>query len=248
MFRFGKAGRIHGVCPAHARRFTAALATVANQPHETKRNTAIPRRKQSGRAEVRNENVAKRSDATSPNPEGKIMKKTWLKRTLLGVAVSTALLGTVAAYSQGAGFHHGPPTAAQIAQHEAKMLARIGTELNLNATQAANLKALADVFISQHTPPAAGTDPHAAAKALIAGNTFDSAGAQLLVNQHVAKIQADSPALIAATATFFNSLNTTQQQQVRDLAAKHHGFFGLGGGWGPHGHHGPHGASAPAGN
>jgi protein CpxP len=189
--------------------------------------------------------------ATSPNSKDKIMKKTWLKRTLLGVAVSTALLGTVAAYSQGTGFHHGPPTPEQIAQHEAKALARIGTKLNLNATQATKLKALADLMLAQHTPPAPGTDPHAKEKALFAGNTFDRAGAQLLVNDHVAKIQSNSPALIAATGDFFDSLNATQQQQVRDFAARHHGFgFGFFGPGGKHGGgpHGPRGASAPAGN
>jgi protein CpxP len=190
-------------------------------------------------------------DGHITQPKDKIMKTNWLKRTLVGVAVSTALLGTVAAYSQGVGFHHGPPTPEQIARHEAMALAHIGKKLNLDANQAAKLKVLGDLFVSQHTPPAAGTDPHAAAKALIAGNTFDRAGAQLLVTQHVAKIQANSPVLINATGDFYDSLNAAQQQQVRDLAAHHRGFFGLGGGFGPagpHGHHGPHGASAPAGN
>ena len=88
------------------------------------------------------------------------MMKTWLKRTLLGVAVSTALLGSLAAYSQGGGFHHGPPTAEQMAQHEATMLAHIGKKLNLDANQAAKLKALGDLMIADHAPPA-GTDPHA---------------------------------------------------------------------------------------
>jgi protein CpxP len=185
-------------------------------------------------------------------PKDKIMKTNWLKRTLVGVAVSTALLGTVAAaYSQGVGFHHGPPTPEQIAKHEAMMLAHVGKKLNLDANQAAKLKVLADLFVAQHTPPAAGADPHAAAKALIAGNTFDRAGAQQLLNQHIAKMQTNGPAIITATGDFYDSLNATQQQQVRDLAAHHHGFFGLGGMGGErgeHGHHGPHGASAPAGN
>jgi len=86
------------------------------------------------------------------------MKKTWLKRTLLGVAVSTALLGSLAAYSaEGGGFHHGPPTPEQIAQHESMMLAHIGKKLNLDANQAAKLKVLGDLLVAQHTPPAAGT-------------------------------------------------------------------------------------------
>ena len=181
--------------------------------------------------------------------------KTWLKRTLVGAAVTSALFGSLAAYSQGVGFHHGPPTPEQIAQHEAGMLAHVGKKLNLDASQAAKLKALADLAIADHAPPAPGTDPHAAAKALIAGNTFDRTGAQQLLNKHIAKIQADSPALINAFGDFFDSLNATQQQQVRELAGRHHGFgflpFGPGGFGGPggeHGHHGPHGASAPAGN
>jgi len=174
------------------------------------------------------------------------MMKTWLKRTLLGVAVSTALLGTVAAYSEGAGFHHGPPTPEQMAQHEAMMLGHIGKKLNLDANQAAKLKVLGDLFIAQHAPRPGVADPHAAMAALIAGNTFDRAGAQQLMNQHLARMQADGPSLIAATADFYDSLNATQQQQVRDLAARHHGFFGLGG-MGPHGHHGEHGEHGPAG-
>ena len=167
--------------------------------------------------------------------------KTWLKRTLVGVAVSSALLGSLAAYSQGVGFHHGPPSAEQMAQHEAKMLEHIGKRLNLDANQAAKLKVLGDLMLADHAPQA-GADPHAAMAALIAGNTFDRAGAQQLVNEKVTQIQTNSPALIAAAGDFFDSLNATQQQQVRDFAAKHHGF-GPGGSRGPH-----HGASAPTDN
>ena len=180
------------------------------------------------------------------------MNKTWLKRTLLGVAVSASLLGAAAAYSEGTGFHHGPPSPEQIAQHEQHMLDHVGKKLNLDANQAAKLKALADLAIADHAPPAAGADPHAKMAALIAGKTFDRAGAQALAAQHVAKIQADAPGLINAFGDFYDSLNATQQQQVRDMAAHHHGFFMMGmGGFGPegmHGHHGPHGASDAGGN
>ena len=192
---------------------------------------------------TRNEDVAKRKAPRHPNPKDKIMKKTWLKRTLLGVAVSTALLGSLAAYSaEGGGFHHGPPSAADMAQHQAAMLAHIGKTLNLDANQAAKLQVLANTLHAGHAALAGGAvNPHDRMKALIAGNTFDRAGAQQLVNEKVAAIQANSPALITAAGDFFDSLNATQQQQVRDFATKHHGF-------GPHGHHGLHGASAPAGN
>ena len=176
------------------------------------------------------------------------MIKTWLKRTLLGVAVSSALLGGLA-YAQDGGFRHDRPTAEQRAQHEARMLAHIGKKLNLDAGQSAKLKTLADLFMAQHAPTAAGADPHAAMTALIAGNTFDRAGATQLMNQHVAKMQANGPALINATGDFYDSLNATQQQQVRELATHHHGFFGMGGMGheGMHGHHGAHDASGPEG-
>ena len=185
------------------------------------------------------------------------MNKTWLKRTLLGVAASTALLGSVAAYSEGTGFHRGPPTPEQIAQHEQHMLDHVGKKLNLDATQAAKLKALADLAIADHAPPAAGTDPHAKMAALISGAKFDRSGAQAIANQHVAKIQADAPGLINAFGDFYDSLSATQQAQVRELAARHHGMFMMGGmgGFGPggphdhHGDHGPHGgASGASGN
>ena len=174
------------------------------------------------------------------------MNKTWLKRTLLGVAVSTALLGSLAAYSaEGVGFHHGPPSAEDMAQHQAAMLAHIGKTLNLDANQSAKLQVLATTLHAGHAALAGGAvNPHDRMKALIAGNTFDRAGAQQLVNEKVAAIQTNSPALIAAAGDFFDSLNATQQEQVRAFAAKHHGF----GPGGMHGHHGPHGGSEPSGN
>jgi len=176
------------------------------------------------------------------------MNKTWLKRTLLGVAVSTALLGSVAAYSQGSGFHHGPPSPEQIAQHEQHMLEHVGKKLNLDANQSAKLKALADLAIADHAPPAAGADPHAKMAALISGAKFDRAGAQALANEHVAKMQANAPGLINAFGDFYDSLNATQQAQLRELAARHHGMFmfGMGGFGGHEGHHGPHGGPSDA--
>ena len=177
------------------------------------------------------------------------MKTNWLKRTLMGVAASAALIG-VAAYAQGA-FNGGPPSAADMAAHQARMLEHIGKHLDLNAAQQAKLQVLANTLHAQHQTMMAG-DPHARMQALIAGNTFDRAGAQQLVNEKVQQVQANSPAIIAAAGDFFDSLNPTQQQQLREMAAHHHGFLPFGpGGFGeggPHGHHGPHGASAPSGN
>ncbi|HEX7687859.1 MAG TPA: Spy/CpxP family protein refolding chaperone [Burkholderiaceae bacterium] len=153
--------------------------------------------------------------------------KTWLKRTLIGVAACAAVAGSLAAYSQAP---------ADPAVREAHMLEHVGKRLNLDANQSARLKALADLLHAQH---AAGGDLHRRVQALFAGNTFDRAGAQQLVSEKVAQVQASGPAVINAVGDFYDSLNATQQQQVRDFMARahHHGMWM---------HH--HGASAPAGN
>lgn len=176
------------------------------------------------------------------------MNKTWLKRTLVGVAASAALLGSLAAYSQGDApphdgrFHHGPPSANEIAAREAGFLAYVTKSLSLDAGQAAKLQAVLNVEKAQRaqreaTKPAG--EPHERAQSLIAGNKFDRAGAQKLLDEHAAQIQrrqAEAPALINAVADFFDSLNPAQQQQVREFAAHHHDFgpgFGFGMGFGP---------------
>jgi periplasmic protein CpxP/Spy len=53
-------------------------------------------------------------------------------------------------------------------------------------------------------------------KALVAGNTFDETRAQALVNEKTAALMAQSPEVITALASFYNSLSTEQQQKVRD--------------------------------
>ncbi len=186
------------------------------------------------------------------------MMKNWLKRTLVGVAVTGALAGSVAAWSQGPRFHGGPPSAQDIAAHQARVLAQITKRLNLDAAQQAKLQVLATKLqAARPAPPAAPASgagsPHARIEALIAGNTFDRAGAQAAANEHAVRAQAEftqrinllqsnSPAIIAAFGDFFDSLNATQQQQVREFAAHHRGpgfLPGFGPGFGP-GHHGGH--------
>ena len=157
--------------------------------------------------------------------------KTWLKRTLIGVAASAALVGSIAAYSQGeiGHFHGGPHSSADMAAHEAMMLEHVGKSLDLDATQKTKLKGLADQLHAQHDAfMKNGGDPHERMKALIAGNTFDRAGAQALVNEKVSQIQTNSPALINAAGDFYDSLNATQQQKVRDFMAKMHDHGSMG--------------------
>jgi len=152
------------------------------------------------------------------------MMKNWLKRTLVGVAVSAALVGSVTAYSQGPDFHRGPPPRPEeMAQHEAHMLEHIGKSLKLDASQTTKLKALADQLHAQREAMGGPDKMHDRIQTLIAGPKFDRAGAQKLVAEKAAQIQTSGTAVIAAAADFYDSLSAAQQQQVRDFAAKHPG-------------------------
>jgi|KBSMisStaDraftv2_1062788.scaffolds.fasta_scaffold318137_2 Spy/CpxP family protein refolding chaperone len=149
---------------------------------------------------------------------------TWLKRTLISAAATAALVGSIAAYSQAeTRFHGGPPSPEDMAAHQAHMLEHISKSLDLDAAQQVKLQALSAQLHAQHDKLMnSGTDPHARMKALVAGNTFDRAGAQALVDEKVATLKANSPALINAAGDFFDSLRPEQQQKVRDFMAQHH--------------------------
>jgi hypothetical protein len=56
------------------------------------------------------------------------------------------------------------------------------------------------------------------------------------VTEKTSALQLKSPEVIAALGDFYDSLNPTQQQKVRDFMARHHGR-----GMMRHGEHGGHG-------
>jgi Spy/CpxP family protein refolding chaperone len=177
--------------------------------------------------------VPTKAGAHTPfKPQGNLIMNTWLRRTLVGAAAAAALAGSIAAFSQAtqadSHFHGGPPSPEDIASHQAHMLEHISKSLDLDAAQQVKLQALSAQLRSQHDKlMGTGTDPHERMKALIAGNTFDRAGAQALVDEKLAAIKANSPALIAAAGDFYDSLRADQQQKVRDFMAKHHGPMGM---------------------
>jgi protein CpxP len=153
---------------------------------------------------------------------------TWLKRTLIGTAAAAALAGSIAAYSQAdQHFRGGPPSAEDMASHQAHMLEHISKSLDLDAAQQGKLQALTAQLHAQHDKLMSGTDPHERMTSLIAGNTFDRAGAQALVDEKIATLRANSPALIAAAGDFYDSLRADQQQKVRDFMAQHHARMGM---------------------
>jgi len=83
---------------------------------------------------------------------------------------------------------------------------------------------LADEIIAQRAAlRGQGADPRADFKALIAGDKFDRARAQTLLEQKTQAVQGNGPKVIAALADFYDSLTPEQQKQVRDRLEQRHG-------------------------
>jgi Spy/CpxP family protein refolding chaperone len=120
-------------------------------------------------------------------------------------------------------------TQAQFVQQRDKIVDRAASKLDLNAEQKKLLAAVGDkVFEQRKAMIGQTTDPRAELKSLVAGPKFDTAKAQTLITDKTTVMQAKSPETLAALAAFYDSLNVTQQQKVRDLMDGHHGWFNHG--------------------
>jgi len=141
--------------------------------------------------------------------------KHWIKRTLFGFAGLAVVAGSVAGC---AGHRHG--WNGDSAEFRAKMVERVGSKLDLDASQKQKLTVLAEKLQAQRQAMrgAGGAgDPRSQFKALFAGNTLDQAGAARLIEEKTAAVRSGSPEVIAAAADFFDSLNAAQQQKVREF-------------------------------
>lgn len=149
--------------------------------------------------------------------------KLWIKRTLLGIFGATVLAGGLSAcggHRQGWNMSD-----ADSAEFRAKMVDRAGKKLDLNDAQKQRLGVLADKMREQRVALVGKTtDPRAEMQALVAGTTLDKARAQALIEEKTAAIRSKSPDVVAAAADFFDSLNPAQQQQVRDMLTRRHGW------------------------
>ena len=147
--------------------------------------------------------------------------KTWIRRTLIGLAATGALLGGLAACSHGHDRHFGGPMSeADIVQLRERFIDRAASKLDLDAAQKARLATLADALQAQRSALMAGGQPRADLQALIAGSSFDRAKAQALVDGKTAAVRDKAPAVVTAMADFFDSLKPEQQQQLREMLAK----------------------------
>ncbi len=135
------------------------------------------------------------------------------------------------------GGHHGRSMSdADQAKHRTRMMERATKELQLDDAQQKRLGVLLDKMQARRQAmmaSAGGKSPHAQmqekAQAVIAGDKFDRAAAQALVDARSQSMKADSGEIITAAGDFFDSLKPEQQVKVRDFLKRsgpggmHHG-------------------------
>jgi len=139
--------------------------------------------------------------------------KPWIRRALFGLFGGALVAGSIAGC---AGHRHGWG-AADGTEFRAKMVERVGSKLDLDATQKQKLDVLAQKLQAQRQAMRGSGDPRAQFKALFAGDRLDQAAAAKLVEEKTAAVRNGSPEVIAAAADFFDHLNPAQQQKVREF-------------------------------
>lgn len=150
----------------------------------------------------------------------------WIKRTFIAAAGATALLGGIgayAAYEHVHGMRWKQMTDADAAVMKARVVEKVGARLQLDATQKARLGALTDAVRAQRDAFIGGADPRADLQSLVAGPVFDRNKATAMIEARQNAVTLKSPALVAAMADFYDSLNATQQGQLRAFMASHRG-------------------------
>ena len=154
--------------------------------------------------------------------------KPWIKRTLFGLFGASILMGSLSACGHR---HHGagmaPMSAEDAAKWRERVMDRATKELQLDDAQKQRLGVVFDKLREQRNAlVGATTHPRAEMGALIAGDKFDRARAQALVEEKTGAIRGKSPEVIAATAEFFDGLKPEQQQKLREFLSKRRGHWG----------------------
>lgn len=142
--------------------------------------------------------------------------KPWFKRSLFGLAGAALVAGSLT----GCGHRHGGwhnTSEQDRAEFRARMVERVSSKLELDASQRAKLVTLSEKVQAQRAALRGGGDPRAEFRAVFAGAKLDQERAKKLVEDKTAAVQAGSPEVIAAAADFFDSLSPEQQQKVRDF-------------------------------
>jgi protein CpxP len=152
--------------------------------------------------------------------------KPWIKKTLIGFAGATILLGGLSACGHRGGHERGPMSEERVGEMRGKVIERVSGKLELNEAQKLKLGVLADEMIAQRKAMRGDSaDPRTEMKALVAGEKFDRTRAQTLLTQKTEVVQAGGPKVISAMADFYDSLNPAQQAQVRERLDKRRGWW-----------------------
>jgi len=153
--------------------------------------------------------------------------KPWLKRTLIGVFGVSLLAGGLTACGHR---HHGQgwqASAEDVAKWRERALDKAGRELQLDEAQKLKLGTLFDKLNEQRSAlVGANPNPRSEMSALIAGERFDKARAQSLIEEKTNAVRSKSPEVVAAAGDFFDSLKPEQQQKVREFMQHRHGRWG----------------------
>jgi Spy/CpxP family protein refolding chaperone len=149
--------------------------------------------------------------------------KTWIKRSIIGLVSATALLGGIGAWAGYQAVHHGWQTMSpeEVAAKKARIVDRIASRMDLDATQKAKLGTLADAVQVQRAALLGSGDLRAELKSLVAGPVFDRNKATALIEAKQTAVTLKSPAVVAALADFYDSLKPEQQARVREFMARH---------------------------
>lgn len=149
----------------------------------------------------------------------------WIKRTFIGLASAALLVGGLTACGSR-GHHSGDWSGERVTELRGKAIERLSSRLDLNEAQRQKLGVLADEMLAARTAVrGTGADPRAQMQALVAGERFDRAGAQALLDQKTQAVQGSAPQVIAAMADFYDSLTPAQQAQVREKMARRGGWW-----------------------
>lgn len=152
--------------------------------------------------------------------------KPWIKRSLMAFTGVAIAVGSLAACGHR---ERAPMSPEKIAEVRGKVVNRITSKLDLNAEQQQKLNVLADKVQAQRTALIGQTtDPRGEMTALVAGEKFDRARALNLLDEKTRVVQVSSPEVINALADFYDSLNPTQQAEVRERMQKRKGWFSRG--------------------
>ena len=148
----------------------------------------------------------------------------WIRKTLFGLFGASLAIGALSGcshYRDHAGWQSSPEEQARFRE---KIVDRVAQRLALNEAQKGKLATLAATLQQQRAAFAGQASPRAQLQQLVAGDKFDRAGAQALVNEKAAAVTTRSPEVIAAAGDFYDSLDAKQQAQVREFLQRRHGW------------------------